>query len=505
MDRRRFLQSSSVLAALSGCAVSETNVQPTIAKPPTGRATFLHGVASGDPLADRVILWTRVSPTDTSQSSVTVNWWVSPTPNASDAIASGTTQAQASRDFTVKVDAAGLSPNTSYYYGFSADGAESTPGRTKTLPLEDVRSVRLAVTSCANHPQGYFNAYRAIAKTDDLDAVLSLGDYLYEYANSEYGNGEALNRIPEPNAEMVSLSDYRTRHAQYKTDPDLQAAHAAHPWIVVWDDHESTNNSWSGGAQNHNPEKGEGDWSVRRADAIRAYYEWMPIRDVPTGLFRSFRFGNLADLVMLDTRLVGRDEQGTREDFATANDPSRTLLGAVQEELFLNHLTDTQAADVQWKLVGQQVAFAPWSDDDQPFNPDSWSGYRHSRRQVLNHIKEGGIDNVVILSGDVHSSWGMEVPDETREVSQAIELVAPAVSSPPLASTSEVMQDLVARALNEQEHIKFVDGLNNGYLVVTVESDQTRADWYYTGDRTTKNDATLGKTMRCNAGSNSLG
>ena len=504
MDRRRFLQSSSVLAVLSGCAASDTTVQPTAVAPPTGRNPFLHGIASGDPLSDRVILWTRVSPSDATTTSVPVTWWIGPEPNPAKALVSGQTEAQATRDFTVKVDAAGLQPNSSYYYGFSAEGVGSMLGRTRTLPIEDVSSVRLAVTSCANHPQGYFNAYRAIAETDDLDVVLSLGDYLYEYANNDFGNGEELDRVPQPNKEIVTLADYRMRHAQYKTDPDLQAAHAAHPWIVVWDDHESTNNSWSGGAQNHNPELGEGDWSIRRDIAVKAYYEWMPIRDVPTGLFRSFRFGDLADLVMLDTRLVGRDEQGERDDFDTANDSTRTLLGPVQEKLFLDHLTSTQADAVRWKLVGQQVAFAPWSNDDQPFNADSWSGYRHSRRQVLNHIEEGEIDNVVILTGDVHSSWGMEVPDEAREESRAIELVTPAVSSPPLTSRSEAMENLMARALEEQSHIKFADGKHNGYLVVTVEAEETRADWFFTGDAKERGDAWLGKTMSCASGSNKL-
>ncbi|NKC01674.1 MAG: alkaline phosphatase [Pseudomonadales bacterium] len=513
MDRRRFLKTSSLahvaLVGVSGCAstggasdeVEKLSAGTTV---PTGQSPFQHGVASGDPLQDRVILWTRVSPSSSTDADISVDWWIGTEPTPSGVVRRGTGTARAERDFTLKIDAAGLSPDTRYFYGFTAGDFASPVGRTRTLPSHNVREVRLAVTSCANYPQGYFNAYRDIANTEDLHAVLSLGDYLYEYGNSEYGNGEALDRIPAPDHEIVSLGDYRTRHAQYKSDGDLQAAHAAHPWIVIWDDHESTNNSWSGGAQNHNPEAGEGAWDVRRDHAIMAYYEWMPIREVPTGLFRSFRFGNLADLVMLDTRLEGRDEQGGREDFDVANDSQRSLLGPIQESLFFNHLSTTQADDVRWKLVGQQVVFAPWTDGKTPFNPDSWEGYRGARARVLDHIEDEGIENVVILSGDVHSAWGMEVPDVNGEGSQAIELVAPAVSSPPLASTSEAMQNLVARALDERAHIKYADGMSNGYLTVVVDQDRTRAEWRFTGDRTERNGAVLGSVLECAAGTNTL-
>lgn len=513
MDRRHFLKTSSLAqAALIGVTSSacegpvskddlELAADATVAN---GQSPFQHGVASGDPLHDRIILWTRASPASNTDTDIAVDWWVGTEPMPSQALHRGSGVARPERDFTFKIDAAGLSPDTHYYYGFSTGGFESPMGRTRTLPSQAVKEVRLAVTSCANYPQGYFNAYRDIAQTEDLHAVLSLGDYLYEYGNSEYGNGEALDRIPAPDHEIVSLGDYRTRHAQYKADGDLQAAHAAHPWIVIWDDHESANNSWSGGAQNHNPEQGEGDWYVRRGHAIMAYYEWMPIREVPTGLFRSFRFGNLADLVMLDTRLQGRDEQGGREDFDLAHDPERSLLGPIQEALFFNHLSETQANGVRWKLVGQQVVFAPWTDGESPFNPDSWEGYRGSRARVLDHIDSQGIENVVILTGDVHSAWGMEIPDANGEGSHAIEFVAPAVSSPPLASTSAAMKNLVAQARNERAHVKYVDATNNGYLTVVVDQARARAEWRYTGDRTQRNTAVLGGVLECAAGANTL-
>lgn len=517
MDRRKFLLSSSIapgaLWGLNGCAQtgSDTSSDPfdQVSKTSPEAGVFQHGVASGDPLSDRVILWTRVSPPPASSSAdlsleVEVFWWVALEPSAQDAVRSGQVIARAERDYTVKLDVTGLAPDTPYYFGFSSHGERSVTGRTRTLPRERVDRVRLAVTSCANYPQGYFNAYRGIAETQDLDAVLCLGDYLYEYANSDYGNGEALNRVPTPNREIVSLGDYRARHAQYKTDVDLQAAHAAHPWIVIWDDHESANNSWQDGAQNHNPEQGEGEWAQRRADAIMAYYEWMPIREVPTGLFRHFRFGDLADLVMLDTRLEGRDEQGARDDLITANDSSRTLLGPVQESLFLNHLTQTQESQVQWKLVGQQVVFAPWTDGTTPFNPDSWEGYRAARSRVTNHLEQQAIDNVIILTGDVHSAWGMEVPNQSGNKNCAVEFVTPAVSSPPLASTSQAMQDLVANAGNNLEHIRYADGLNNGYLVVEVDHERARAEWMYTGSRLEKGAVRLGQAVECESGSSQL-
>lgn len=511
MDRRRFLKVTTALQAAvvgtSGCATHPAETMPT----QTGleisaeqATSFQHGVASGDPLTDRVILWTRVSPLAEITPSVDVEWWIGPTAERADALYSGTVVAQAERDYTVKVDAAGLTPDTRYFYGFSDGNSDSPLGQTRTLPVGEVDSVKLAVTSCANYPQGYFNAYRSIAETEDLHAVLSLGDYLYEYANAEYGDGNALDRVPVPNREIVSLADYRARHAQYKTDPDLQAAHQAHPWIVIWDDHESANNSWSGGAQNHNPELGEGSWEERRANAIMAYYEWMPIREVPTGLFRSFRFGNLADLVMLDTRLAGRDEQGTRDDFELATDPQRTLLGPIQEGLFLNHLSASEADQVRWKLVGQQVVFAPWTDGQSPFNADSWEGYRSARARVLDHIEQGDIQNVVILSGDVHSSWGMEVPNVKGDRSQAIELVAPAVSSPPLATLSQSLHDMVRRAPTELQHIKYAEGHQNGYLVVAVDHQEARARWHFTGDRTVRGSASTGAGLVCRAGTNRL-
>ncbi len=514
MDRREFITSGAIastsvgtLTALSGCETNPTITTNTASTANSTTTEFAHGVASGDPLADRVILWTRVTdnPSIASQSAVSVAWWASENRNGDNPVASGSVQAEATHDYCVKVDAAGLQPDTTYYYGFSSNGINSRVGQTRTLPTQEVEGVRLAVTSCANYPQGYFNAYRQLADMDGLYAVLSLGDYLYEYGNTQYGDGEPLNRVPAPDKEIVTLEDYRTRHAQHKAESDLQDAHARHPWIVIWDDHESANNSWTGGAQNHDPDKGEGEWSTRKAAAIKSYYEWMPIRELPSGLFRNFRFGNLVDLIMLDTRLEGRNEPGARDDLESANDPERTLLGPVQEQRLFSHLTAAHTDSVQWKVIGQQVVFAPWSNKTSVLNPDSWDGYRESRRRILEHVNNTSLDNMIILSGDVHSAWGMNVPGVDETKSAAIELVTPAVSSPPLASASKGTQELVETASTTLEHVKYANGLDNGYLIVDLNAKRARAEWYFTGPRNQRSSAVkLGKAVESVSGSNQL-
>ncbi|MCB1645366.1 MAG: alkaline phosphatase D family protein [Pseudomonadales bacterium] len=273
-------------------------------------AHFTHGIASGDPLADRVILWTRVIPGNGRHESLPVNWEVSKDAKFRRLVASGETTTSADRDYTVKVDATGLRPGESYFYRFISRGVASVTGQTRTLPQGRVRSFRMGVASCSNFPQGYFNAYRHMSE-QDLDLVLHLGDYIYEYAEGDYANPVALNQLHrhvKPDNEILSLEDYRTRYGLYRTDEDLQALHARHPWICVWDDHELMNNTWKAGAENHN--EGEGDFMARVEAARQAYHEWLPIRtrtSAQESIYRSFQVGDLADLIMLDTRLHGRD------------------------------------------------------------------------------------------------------------------------------------------------------------------------------------------------------
>lgn len=510
IDRRRFLKAGAAQAALLGTgALAGCAAHPGAGTVEPGTDPFRHGVASGDPLADRVILWTRVSPTTLDPDTpIRTRWWIARDADGRDVVAEGEVDATPERDFTVKVDATGLSPARDYHYGFvagsfgaaagsfgsaagafgSAAGAARSPvGRTRTLPEGDVERVRLAFASCSNYPAGFFNAYACMAERDDLDAVLHLGDYLYEYANGEYGDGTAIGRIPEPDHETITLEDYRLRHATYKGDPDLQAAHARHPWITVWDDHESANNSSRDGAENHDPEA-EGDWTTRKLAAIRAYQEWMPIRELPTGLFRRFRFGTLVDLVMLDTRLHGRDPEGPRTR-ASAEDPSRSLLGLDQMGWLRATLRDSRRRAMRWRVIGQQVIVSPVSHDGVDFNPDSWSGYRADRRRLLDGLVADGIEDVVFLTGDVHSSWVFDVPPpersgeaydpETGAGSRAVEFVTPAVSSPPIGRHPRV-RELYADIRATNPHLVYVNLDDQGFAILDVDRERARVEYVYT-------------------------
>lgn len=276
-----------------------------------GAVAFNHGVASGDPRHDRVVIWSRVTPENAGP--VPVRWIVARNRELTDVVKTGVIEAIDGRDYTVKVDVTNLRAGATYFYGFRAGQAQSAVGRARTLPRGRLQSAKIAVASCASYPHGFFNAYAALGQRDDIDVVVHLGDYIYEYGLSGYGGGEAisLGRIPAPEVECTRLQDYRLRHAQYKAQPELQAAHAIAPWVVVWDDHEVANDSWIGGAENH--QQNEGEWANRKAAALQAYYEWMPIRDPEAGrafesINRSFQYGDLFTLIMLETRLLAREE-----------------------------------------------------------------------------------------------------------------------------------------------------------------------------------------------------
>ncbi|MGE3250773.1 MAG: alkaline phosphatase [Hyphomonadaceae bacterium] len=278
-----------------------------------GALAFNHGVASGDPRTDRVIIWTRVTPEQ--EGPVPVRWIVARNRALTSVVQTGVAETDARRNYTVKVDVAGLRPGAPYFYGFLAGDQQSAVGKTRTLRDGRLDSIKIAVASCASYSHGFFNVYDAISKEEELDLVIHLGDYIYEYGLGGFGGDEAveLGRIPSPEIECLSLDDYRLRHAQYKAERELQDAHAAAPWIVVWDDHEVANDSWMGGAENHNASEREGAWADRKRAALQAYYEWMPIRDPEAGgafesINRSFQFGDLMTLVMLETRLLGRTQ-----------------------------------------------------------------------------------------------------------------------------------------------------------------------------------------------------
>lgn len=454
-------------------------------------AVFPHGVASGDPLADRVILWTRVTPADggASMPVVDVRWRIARDPALAQAVAQGTVRTTGERDFTVKVDAGGLRPGRPYYYAFETGGERSPVGRTRTLPAGAVDRVRLASVCCSNYPAGFFNVYRCLANREDLDAIVHVGDYIYEFENGVYGDGSGLLRIPEPRREAVTLSDYRIRYATYRTDPDLQEAHRRHPFIVVWDDHELANDAWAGGAVNHNPDQGEGDWATRKAAAYRAYLEWMPIRESPGPgfrLYRSFRFGTLADLVMLDTRAL-RDRQVPTTDLEALVDPKRAVLGATQEAWLFNQLRSSQRAATLWRVLGQQIMFSRVVPPGRPvLTSDTWEGYQAPRDRILDFLAAERVQDVVILSGDLHSSWAFDVPRNpwngyrgaTGEGSLAVELLAPAISSPPLFTDPALRErSVLLRAL--LPHLKFLEGESRGYILIDVTRTRMRGEWYF--------------------------
>jgi alkaline phosphatase D len=511
-SRREFLQRAGAgLAAtpLLGCG-SSGSIGDAL-----GGATspFLHGVASGDPLPERVILWTRVTPPAGMEGDIPATLTLAEDPELRLNARTLAVTAIAERDWTIKHDADGLVPGQTYYYRFSALGFDSPVGRTRTAN-QDGQRLRMAVVSCSNYPVGFFNAYRFIGERADLDVVLHLGDYLYEG-----GGAGGVGRAHEPRREILLLEDYRQRHAQYKADPDLQLAHRQHPWITVWDDHESTNNSRRDSAQNHTEgpieEGGEGIWQVRKAIAQRAYDEWMPIRlptpGDPNRIFRSFRFGPLLDLYMLDTRLFDRDDElGINDPGNFA--PDRRLIGPEQRDWLLSGLS---ASTATWKFLGQQVMFGqlkvtPLPDVPLPemlaafpvplvlasgegltdvyLNPDQWDGYQAERLAILDHLADEAIDNTVVLTGDIHTSWVMDLtPDPenllmynplTGEGSRGVEFVATSVTSTGLEELPAA--PLVAAALPLlNPHMRYVELTRRGYLLLDLTPEETVGEYWY--------------------------
>ncbi|WP_252176262.1 alkaline phosphatase D family protein [Endozoicomonas sp. 4G] len=374
ISRRHFLKLTSRgigLAVVSNGLIACTDTNTESLAPTPISVEFQHGVASGDPTQEAVILWTRVTPTEEGYTGeVLVRWEVATDKAFTDLVTNGAARVSGATDYTLKVDAINLTSGTTYYYRFIAEGVTSSVGTTRTLPEVDVESVTLAVMSCSNYPAGHFNVYDMAAKKPNLDAVLHLGDYIYEYGpeDSAAGDAEKLGRVANPAHEIITLTDYRTRYAQYRTDESLQTLHATVPFIVVWDDHEVANDTWLEGAGNHQEE--EGSFEQRKLAALQAYFEWLPIRPVVEGdneiIHRKFRFGQLVDLYMLDTRVVARAQQlnyGTYLNETTGEididqlnadlyREDRALLGSDQ----LSWLHDEMSvATATWQVLGQQI------------------------------------------------------------------------------------------------------------------------------------------------------
>lgn len=447
---------------------------------------FAYGVASGDPLPDRVILWTRAgrtlhpsaSPSDSAD--LDVYWEVAKDPAFLDRVAAGWLVATAATNHCVKVDAVlPKAAGQTFYYRFKALGRTSPMGRTRLATTGSTERLTFAVCSCSNMPVGYFHAYREIAQRNDLDLVLHLGDYIYEYGTGR----DVPERAPDPPKELVALDDYRRRYAQYRRDPDLAEAHRQHPWVVVWDDHESANDSARDGAENHD-EATEGPWADRKAAAIRAWNEWMPVRATDNGhIYRAFSFGDLVDLVMLDTRLWGRDEQVGSVDSPDIDDASRQLLGADQEAWLAAQLTASAQSGTRWTVIGQQVMMGQLRAFGYPLNVDQWDGYAPARQRFYDAVKNADLENLVVLTGDIHSSWAIDLKEdsatydpETGDGALGVEVVVPGVTSTGLgASGGDLFETLKA----ELPHIQWAELSQRGYVLLDLDQDRVQATWYH--------------------------
>ena len=432
---------------------------------------FYHGVASGDPLPDAVIIWTRV--TTEESGDVTVSWKMATDPMLNNIVKSGNATASASRDHTIKVDVTGLQPATYYYYQFEGNGRKSLVGRTKTAPTGDANHLRFAVVSCADYENGYFNAYEHIAYRNDIDAVIHLGDYIYEYAvRGLTGSGDTIpGRHNVPDKEIITLDDYRLRHSHYRLDNQLRMVHQQYPFITTWDDHETANNSWYGGADNHNPNT-EGDWFVRKANGKQAYFEWLPVREStvdPFRVYRKIRYSNLADLIILDTRLEGRDKQ----DGVNNLDTTRTILGHEQYNWLVSNLHDTIT---QWKIIAQQIMMVDVAETfPLTFFEDFWDGYPAERFKLHKEILDNDIKNFVVLTGDIHTSWANELK-LTGLSSVGVEFVTPSITT----ANADVLTSLgtINLALLLPD-VKYSNIVEHGYMVVDIDKDRVQTDWVF--------------------------
>ncbi|MBF6297402.1 alkaline phosphatase D family protein [Nocardia amamiensis] len=472
---------------------------------------FRHGVASGDPLPDGMIIWTRVTVSDAATpgsglgAPANVRWEIAADEGFASVTASGTVTATADSDHTVKIDVSGLAPGAEYFYRFSALGDTSPVGRTKTAPAaaDSPERLRFGVVSCSNWEAGYFGAYRHLAARSDLDAIVHLGDYIYEYGHGKYGGRNGAVRPHEPADEIVRLADYRIRHAQYKTDPDLLDLHAALPFVCTWDDHESADNSWSGGANNHNPGT-EGSWADRRAASVQAYLEWMPVRAAGSGaqvrMYRRLRFGTLAELAMLDLRSYRDQEAKPGASWREADNPARTLTGKAQMEWLTAGLA---SAPVRWKLVGNSVMIAPLvfpplepattaaitstmgiPQSGLSPNGDQWDGYTADRARLFGAIVEQQISDVVFLTGDIHSSWAADLPVDAANypggATAGAEFVVPSVTSTSIGDMVRANTAPVAESIKSvNHHLRYAELDSHGYGVLEVTADHAQMDWYY--------------------------
>ncbi|MBM5111456.1 alkaline phosphatase D family protein [Vibrio parahaemolyticus] len=527
LSRRDFMKvvsSTAVATGLIGCG-SDDNESVAV--------SFEHGVASGDPTQTQVIIWTRVT---TAASYVDVSWQVASDMEFSNVVQSGVFTTDTGRDFTVKVDVQNLNANSQYYYRFMVGEMMSEVGQTQTLPEDGVEKASMAVVSCANYPAGYFHVYREILNQHEqspFDVVLHLGDYIYEYGAGGYASEDAaaLGREPSKGTECITLDDYRKRYAQYRQDADLQALHAKLPMIAVWDDHELANDTWKNGAENHQDD--EGSFIDRRAAAAAAWTEWLPVRENTFSnmlIYRQFSFGNLVNLMMLDTRLVGRDKPldyfslsaPTMEAIgglvAQSRSADRELLGTEQLAWLMNEFN---THDAKWNVLGQQVLMSrmelpssvmtamfqlftsteekkteallavntaitgyladPSADPiSLPYNLDAWDGYYVEREKVY-QLAKASSGNFVCLAGDTHNAWASELKDVSNNPI-GVEFATSSVSSPGLEEYLALDPVAIAQMEYTLPHLvselQWADIKQRGFMRVTFTAEAAQSTWY---------------------------
>ena len=477
---------------------------------------FTHSVASGEPGPDTMLLWTRYVPAD--RGAVKLRAEVSATADFARIVSGGEAVTGPWRDHTAKITVQGLRPGTRYFYRFVApDGGISPIGRTKTLPVGNIRRFGIAVFSCCNMPFGYFNAYAHAAMRDDVDLAVHLGDYLYEYAKGAYSpeRGAIDGRVPMPEGEAIALADYRLRYASYRADPDLQALHAMKPMLVSMDDHELANNSWEGGAQNHQPP--EGEYSTRRGAAFQAWREWMPVSETPWG---SYDIGGLATLFRTDTRLTARSQgvdinpmirQADPVAALTAfrdgafHDTARTMMGSEQEAWLAHAMARSVKSGAKWQVVGfgtiigrnrvpeQAVEWlkpnAPQRVKDYtasgvaasklglPADLDNWGGYPEARARFLKSAQGMGA-NLIVLCGDSHNAWAFDLAQDGKPA--GVEFAGTSVSSPGQESYTAADPRMIERALIETNpELKWCEMSKRGYMAVTLTPERVSNDYVF--------------------------
>ena len=518
-DRRGLLAGGAAAALLPAAARAA----------PVPGGGFTHGVASGEPGPDAVLLWTRYA----AASPTMLRAEIARDKAFAHIVAHGEASADPANDCCAKVTLNGLAPGQWYHYRFTApDGSRSPAGRTRTLPAGPAAKFTVAVFSCSNIGFGWFNAYGHAAARDDIDLVVHVGDYLYEYAPGHYPTPEqtVLGRVVVPAAELVHVDQYRQRYASYRADPDLQALHRKYPVVAVWDDHEFANDAWLHGAQNHDP-KTQGDWEARKAAARQAYHDWMPVSGKP---YQRYDIGDLVSLITLDTRIEGRDRQldmraavKDAPDQAAAlaafrdgpwSDASRTLLGAGQEAWANAQLADSVARGVRWQLLAQQIvmgnllmppAALTWLKPDppkyvvayvgggvdagragMPGNMDSWGGYAPARARLLRGAQAAGA-NLVVVSGDSHNAWAFDLAQDGKPA--GVEFAGQGVTSPGFESELGVDPKIAAAGLVAfNPELKWCDTSRKGYLAVTFTPAAARSVWVLLDDVRTRNLRTAG-------------